>query len=847
MSRFGASRRFWLCVASAGCVFAGDAKAAAPVRHDFDIPAEPAAEALQTYARQSGRQVLFPYMAVMQSRTPAIVGHFSDDAVLRRLSQATGLVVTSNDGKTVTLQARQAMAPVRPAPKRPIAPGGANPAAPPDDCDPTIVTVTAMKRSQAANRVPVAMTVFTGRDLSLTGIDSVSDLQQFDPSVMVNRDAFGITTSIRGVTSTDVSNKGEQGVAYNVDGVYEGRPFQQGLPYFDIDRLEILKGPQGTLYGKSSTGGVINIVTRKPDLHDKEGSLSVEIGNYDTRRLEGMFNLPLSSVLAVRVAGDLNRRDGDLKPGDGEAARDDEDNASGRLSLLYAPSPDLSFRVTDNGGHVGGAGPGQALNSNLDHAISRQFVILPDPTPDTVNDNFNHLDSELDATAHGLAVTFLNALQHYDTHEWIPSNNNPAANYLGAPADFQPLYVLSVNHWNLHTAEQELRMANVAPTAVDYVFGVNYVRENIDEQSHVWNVPVATPQDTSSFQNTRNFLNHTTHASTGIFGQATWRATDHLDVVLGLRESDDQLTRYGTAAAGPTNGAAPWYDAAGQICTYPAQCIGTPNNGRQSDRKLTYRVGLNDHLAQGGMLFGSIATGYKAGGFNDFNPATLTASPYGPESLTAYEIGYKGQAGADLGVSSSVFYYDYTGDQINSRIVILGTAVSFTRLVPAKIYGWETQVRYRLGERTIATLATSVEHSEFTSFMAGLAQNVDWAGQSLDKTPHLAATASLVHDIDLPGGARLTLRGFTKYSSGYLLSDFVNAVRFRQPAFTRTDASLTYSPAHRAWAVSLFVQNLENRIQRTGVPTTYNAAIADSTTFAVSTPRLYGLRVTQGF
>ena len=843
MARFGASGCFWLGLASAGCVFASGTQAGAPSRHDFDIPAEPAAEAFQAYARQSGRQVLFPYVPLAQIWTPAILGHLSDDAVLKRLVDASDLVVTSNDGKTVTLQARQASAPPRTALKA----TPPSPVASRDNCDPTVVTVTAMKRSEAANTVPVAMTVFKGQDLPSTGIESVSDLPQFDPSVMVNRDAFGITTSIRGVTSTDVTNKGEQGVAYNLDGVYEGRPFQQGLPYFDIDRLEILKGPQGTLYGKSSTGGVINIITRKPDLQAEEGSLSVEVGNYDTHRLQGMFNLPLSSVLAVRFAGDLNRRDGYLKPGDGEPARDDEDNASGRLSLLYAPNADLSFRVTDNGGHVGGAGPGQALNGNLDHSIGRQFVIFADPAPDTVNDNFNHLDSELDGTTGGIAITFLNSLQHYDAHEWIPSNNNPAANYLGDPVDFEPLYVLSVNHWNLHTTEQELRLANAAPATIDYVIGVNYVRENINEQSHVWNVPVATPADTSSYQNARNFLNHTTHASTGVFGQATWHATERLDVVLGLRDSNDQLTRYGTAAAGATNGTAPWTSATSEVCTYPNQCIGTPNNGHQSDRKLTYRVGLNDHLVAGGMLYGSIATGYKAGGFNDFNPATLTASPYGPESLTAYEIGYKGQAGADLSFSASAFYYDYAGDQINSRIVILGTAVSFTRLVPARIYGWETQARYRLGQHTTATLATSVEHSEFTNFMAGLSQTVDWAGQSLDKTPHFAATGALVHDIDLPGGATLTFRGLTKYSSGYLLSDFVNAVRFRQPAFTRSDASVTYAPPHRAWAVSLFVQNLENRIQRTGVPTSYSATIPDATTFAVSTPRFYGLRMTQAF
>ncbi len=810
--------------------------AAAVSHHVFTIPAGAAADGLQAFARQSGLQVLFPYDAVARKRVPAVSGDLADAVVLRRLAAASGLVVTSKDGHTVTLQARPSPVPIVKAP----------PVATPDDCDPTLVLVTAMKRSEAANDVPVAMAVFRGRDLAEAGIGGVSDLQDIDPSLIVNRDAFGITTSIRGVTSTDVSNKGEQGVAYNVDGVYVGRPFQQGLPYFDVDRVEILKGPQGTLYGKSSTGGVINVVTQKPDLDRFEAAVRTEIGNYHTRRAEAVLNLPLAPALALRVAADVNRRDGYLIPGNREAARNDENTAAGRMSLLYAPNADLSFRLTDSGGHVGGAGAGQAVDARLGHAAT-QFAILPDPVADAVNDNFNTLNGELNVKTHGVAVTWLGSIQHYDAHERVPSNNNPAANYLGAPSGFQPLYVLSDNHWNLHAVEQELRLANARPEAVDYVIGFNYVRENVDEQSHVWNAPVATAQDTATYQNARNFLNRTTHASTGLFGQLTWHVAERLDIVLGLRQSNDRLTRYGTAAAGATNGAKSWYDAAGQVCTYPAQCVGDPNNGHQGDRKLTYRAGVNYHVKTGGMVYGSVATGYKAGGFNDFDPVTLSASPYGPESLTAYELGYKGIVAGPLSYATSLFYYDYAGDQINSRIVIAGTAVSFTRLVPARIWGWESQLRYRFGEGTTATLSTSAERSEFTDFRAGLAQNVDWSGQPLDKTPHLTATAALDHGFSLPGGATLTLHGRIKYSSGYLLSDFVNAVRFRQPAFTRTGASLDFSPASRAYSVELFVDNLENGIQRTGAPTSYSATIANATTFAVSTPRFYGVRLTASF
>jgi iron complex outermembrane receptor protein len=413
----------------------------------------------------------------------------------------------------------------------------------------------------------------------------------------------------------------------------------------------------------------------------------------------------------------------------------------------------------------------------------------------------------------------------------VPTNNNPLANYAGA-GPFQPLYILGDNRWDVHTTQHEMRFANAEPGILDYVFGANYILENIHENSHVWNIPVGNPNDTSTWFNARNFLNSTTHASVGAFGQLTWHPTSKLDLILGLRESKDQLTRWGMSAIGLIAG-----------CTYPNTCAGSANNGSQEASKLTYRVGANYHLSTTDMIFGSVATGYKAGGFNDFDPVTHGISAYDPESLTAYELGYKGRPFKGATYSTSLFYYDYTGDQISSRITIAGSAVLYTRLVPALIYGWEHEFSYHFSANTNASLAATFEHSEYKTFMAGIAQNVNWSGTTLDRTPKVSVTANLNHTFDLPNSATLKFHGSVKYSSSYLLSDFVNAVQFTQKAFTRSDVNITYTPGHGNYSLELYAQNLENRIQKVGIPETYKAGIANSTTFPVSTPRFIGMRV----
>jgi iron complex outermembrane receptor protein len=715
------------------------------------------------------------------------------------------------------------------------------------------IVVTATKRSESIEKIPEAISVIAGKDLKTEGVYSVSDLQNVAPGVNIGRDVFGVNINIRGVTTTDTTSKGEQGIAYNVDGIFIGRPREQGLALFDIDRIEVLRGPQGTLYGKSSTGGAINVITNKPSLDGESVTGQIEFGNYNTKRGEVAINLPLSSTLAFRAAGDFNQRDGYLNQVDGPVSqgfytsarglpsKNDEDDTTGRFALLWQPVTDFTARVTATLGRVGGAGPGVADYDILNEYDSRgagASGVVPNPIPAGLDDTFQNFDGQLDYKVGPVALTYVGALQTYRADDNITTNNNPAANYGGPPQFFEPEYAWENYRGKFTTDSHEIRVSNNAPELFDYVAGANYFREQIHESDHNWDVPVSDPV-ISAATNGIDPLNTTTHTSYGVFGQTTWHATEQIGVVGGVRYSSDKLVRIGTFAAGP----GPWLDPSGAVCVAPADCVGSNADGFEKASKVTWRAGVNDQFTPDDLLYVSVATGYKAGGFNDFDPVTHHTAPYDPESLTAYEGGFKGRWFDAVQFNSSVFYYDYSKDQISSLINVNGNLVIYTKLVPTEIYGWENELTWNIDAKTNVDVSLAFEKSKYKSLEAGLLQNIDWSGLSLDKTPRAVGTIAFNRSFDLPNEAALRLRAFSKISSSYVLSDFQDAVQFKQAGYTHSDSSLTYAPKNAAYSLQLYVQNIEDKYQKIGIPGVFSATYPNGTTFAVTTPRFFGLRV----
>lgn len=744
------------------------------------------------------------------------------------------------------------------------------------------IIVTALKRSESVLKVPATIAVIGGDNLKTVGVNSVNDVQNLVPGVNIGANNFGTSISIRGVTSTDATSKGELGIAYNIDGAFVGRAQEQGVAFFDLERVEVLKGPQGTLYGRSSTGGAINIITKKPVIGDLSGYARVEYGNYEAKRAEAAINVPLGSMLAVRVAGSFNDRDGYLKPtsmtvtgsptanggsgpssanlvGTNQSAKNDQKDRTGRFSILFKPSDDLTATLIATVGHIGGVGAGTVTLDNLAIGGSTAREIVPNYVPAFVNENFRNFNEQLNWKFGGAQLDLLGSQQHFSDHTQITTNTNP----FNRGNDTAPgAFLLDDYRGVFDTTQFEGRVSNVDPGFIDYVVGANYYQERTKESDHNWIAPLSSTgglSDTSEWVNSLDPVNTTEHKAYGFFGQLTLHATDKLAMIAGLRYTHDQATRVGVFSVGPVAG-----------CIYPNDCDGGPNNGNETDHKITYKVGLNYQATPGDLFYASVSTGFKAGGFNDFDPVTSATTPYGPEQLTAYEVGYKGKPLPGLTVSTSAYYYDYSKDQINGLTLFPSAngviGVLFTQLAPVEIYGVEGEFHYQVGPATTLNAALAYQHSRIVNLKTGFLGYLtgvfaDFSGYALPNAPSFVGNFSATHAIDLAGGAQLRLRAATKISSSYYLTDYANAVRYKQNSYTRSDASITYAAADDRYTVQLFVENIENKLQKTSGPGGYNGTYggftggmatpeadgssfpSQSVYFGVSTPRYYGVRL----
>ncbi|MEE4454548.1 TonB-dependent receptor [Novosphingobium resinovorum] len=769
------------------------------------------------------------------------------------------------------------------------------PASAQEQAEPQEIIVTAMKRESTVLKTPAALSVLAGDALKDQGVNSAADLQNVVPNVNISTGRDGLQVAIRGVSSTDTSSKGSQDIAYNIDGAYVGRGFARSGAFFDIGRVEVLRGPQGTLYGRSSTGGAVNVVTNAPKLDAIEGYARLEYGNFDAKRGEAAFNLPLSDIAALRVSGTFNDRDGYSKPMDttivdgGQTysfdksqarARNDQKDAAGRVSLLIAPGDAFEARLTATVGHQGGAGSTYALESQLqahNDTGTAALRTLTNPVPAYLDADFQIYDASIKARAGGIQFDLLGSYQNFRFRQQGTQTNDVAANANSkveptfSPTAFGPAFQFYLQRSRSVTKQIELRASNENPGFIDYVVGANLYEEKNDESGLTWNAQIDAPLDQSQYYYYAGPVNTTTQKSYGVFGQATVNVSDRLGVVGGLRYTGNKLVRVGTFTLPFNFGAGfpppPYPDDAGNaICTYPNDCVGGLNNGREKDHKLTWRLGVNFQATPTDLVYASVSTGFKPGGFNDYDPTVGGIGNYKPAYLTAYEIGYKGRPLSGLTLSSSAFYYDYSDYQVNSIALFPnGQQALFTDVVPVQIYGLENEASYALGPQTTLSTSFSLLHSEYKNFVTGVnrfvGNGIDFSGAAVDLAPKVFVTAAFDHAFDVGSDARIKLHGGIKYSGAYYLSDFGDGVRYRQKGYTRSDANITYEVDGGRYSLQAFVENIENKVQRTsfvtgsyfggsygGVGNNAPGALPDNyLAFYTTAPRMYGVRLAYKF
>ncbi|MDN4058194.1 TonB-dependent receptor [Massilia sp. YIM B02769] len=682
------------------------------------------------------------------------------------------------------------------------------------------VLVTAQRRIAPESKTPVAMSVISGAQLGKAGLDRPSDVAARLPGVYMNNAADGLRITIRGVSNADATDKGEPSAAFMLDGVYIARPHAQNGDFLDVDRVEVLRGPQGTLYGRNTTAGVVNVISNTPG-KTLEGAVGLEAGTFGARKIDGMLNLPVNDALALRAAVSSKRRDSVLRNAQGTPHELglDRDDRSARLSARLDVNADASLLVRydrtvqhDNNDVIvpdtnfySGIETGKPTwrDASTKERLTNAFV-PPNAVPEQGHSRRDSqgLSAELSWNLGPATLYYLGARRAFD-HDFL-------VNYYYR---IVPGFALGVRQYFEGAYDQdshELRIATKDTGRVSAQAGVYWFREDMRQ--------LATFRDLEPIALPPYYVfptGPTVSKSRAVFGQATWRVLDTLRLTAGARTTRDDKSRVGSTnlQAGPV------FDAATDLAM--------PNAARLEKSKTTWRLGIDADLDPSTLVYGVLSTGYKSGGFNDGcmadSSALGVACPaafavpaaalvYQPETLKSVELGLKTRFWANrASLNLAAYKYDYTNLQLSGVAMVQGVpryVTSNAGVASVKGLEIEAAVKPLASARLTSTLAfTDAHYVDYTP--DGIHS---WAGYKLDRAPSATLTLGYEQGFGV-GNGTLTAGAFTRSARAYAIGIPSQLLRYRVPGRTETDLSLGYQQHGAPWSLLLRVRNLQDKVE----------------------------------
>jgi len=597
------------------------------------------------------------------------------------------------------------------------------------------IIVTATKRAESVMDVPLAITAMSGQTIRDLNLNDVKDLIAFTPGITGNsKDSFVDFVSVRGIRTIDFGNGGDPSVSMYKNGLYQGRTGSAVSSLYDIERSEVLRGPQGFLFGRNSVSGAINIITAKPNLDANDGYFEFDAGERGVLVFEGAVNIPTTDTFALRLAGYHSEEDGYVKNLAGGPDLIEHDKSAFRLSGRFETDKVttdifLEYEDRDQTGTVyrqTGSGfdqpdsvdfPGGRGNAFAFHHTNMNGGVPIAVSSDlrAVN-NDNSLDSidQAEIFSVGLQIDYSTS---WGTFTSITGFKDHEYDYI---EDFDGSPLVLFNYGQDQEGdyfEQEFRLTSKSDGPLSWYAGVSFYNENIDtiflgqqaEDTYCagyWYYSGATGcQDVFDYYNYLDAYNGDTYYCDYYldyyFGGCTWTPTadglmndrnrivgkyqgysayvdlsyefsDTFDMSFGLRYNFDEKEFSQEVLDDP----------GGAQITYRVQTgFSTPNGpltSKQDWDDVTWRVIANWRPNDSSLLFGSVTTGYKPGGFGSFaiegpscdedtpwglcvaDPAVDKVNDFGPETVTSYEVGYKGtimSGRTQIGVNA--FFYDY--------------------------------------------------------------------------------------------------------------------------------------------------------------------------------------------
>jgi iron complex outermembrane recepter protein len=681
------------------------------------------------------------------------------------------------------------------------------------------IIVTAEKRAQDIEKVPVAVTALSMREMENAGVQSVIDLGSVAPGVEISTigTAAAVFVTIRGLSNENYNN-GNPEVAPYIDGVYVGGTAGLGNAFYDLDRVEVLRGPQGTLYGRNSTGGNINVVTADP-LPTFAASTHFSYGNFNDVEVRGMINVPITEQLAVRVAVFEHRNDG-LYDSLGTTSQNYgiADDYGGRITALWTPVDSFSWRLSldefQNGGTPNpeiASGPNGQPADGLP-VYTRAIPSVPTPKNDVqsfmVRSRMNlQLGDALNLTYIAGDQNIHWLTQSVETNDvYGGRRDNNATNYS---------HELDLN-WDVGGLRN--------------LFGANYyhMRQGAFADYYLYGYGLFDEANYGGPQNS-------TTEAWGVFDQATFNVTDSLQLIGGIRYSREQDSiAQNQAYLCPLLTTLPLTISN----YYVPSCISTYNSNLSATfPDTTWRVGLNYSITNDMSAYATVTTGFKSGGFNAGIPSQPT---YAPEKVTNYEIGLKGRTMENrLSFSSDIYFMNYRDIQVYQ---IVGVNALTTNAAGAHIYGTENEAHWRVTHADRLDGFFTWTHGTYSRYLDAVDQitNIvypDISGNSLPHTPRFSARLQYAHDFTLPNSSTLTPSAASYWQSGNYLRGLNLPIDY-VGAYSKSQLGLAWVDPSAHWTVRAYVNNLEDHAIRTSALAALGYYFAD-----YAPPRTYGVRL----
>lgn len=741
------------------------------------------------------------------------------------------------------------------------------------------VVVTAQKHSELLSKAPVAISAVSQQGLDKLSITTAQDLVSTVPNLQTSVNGYSTQFQIRGIGN----NSGSYSVvATQVDGIYQANSASLNSGLYDVARIEVARGPQGTVYGRNATAGVVNILTHDPE---KEFQLfgDISYGNYNDVTTRAVVNVPVTDKLAIRGSFVREINDGYYPAGAAPRKYDTKDILSGQFTILANITDNLTWRLafehSENTGTLrylhainyvyypnanlatGNLGTGVVVKarSNLfnqeavtDNALRIQENAMRSKLTWNVSDAFS-------VTYLAGVSSFVNNGMNSATGVFWSFSKGTETQSMSHELDFNydtdkiKAVVGLYHYWDNTSGYGGIHIGNTVPYPLASYVSTSYTPLNN-----------ATGFEPSSYglidiaQRTKKNGNQ----SEAVFGQITYSLLADLRLTAGIRFTKDwhnvdtlqTVCMYNTVKV----------TSSSATCTVPFGAAAETYQANKSDN-VSFRFGADYDLTENQLLYGSVSTGYRAGGVsgNSLLPAEFLT--YKPERVTNYEAGWKSELlNRSLGLSLAVFNMEYTNMQVSAiEHDLNGNPTPVTiNAAKARIKGAEFEWTWRLtGADTLSGWATYLD-ARFSSFpnavnstvnpdgiynssavakygFAALATNVayDFTGNYLPNAPQESIRIAYSHVFDLGDDGTFTpsIQFFWQDAS---YNDFANNPQSIRKPYTKSDLNLTYVSASERLTVEVYVHNLENR----PVWQIMNAKWDDTQGYLYP-PRTYGLRV----